>query len=79
MNQLPLISAVPIPDPQREATRERVLLPGDPPSPINPPSGCPFHPRCLYAVPQCAEIVPKLEMFKGSEASCIRLKEINPA
>ncbi len=76
-----LISAVPIPDPRREATRERVLLPGDPPSPMNPPSGCPFHPRCLYAIPECSKIVPKLESFNAPnhEASCIRLKDINPS
>jgi oligopeptide transport system ATP-binding protein len=75
-----LISAVPIPDPRREAKRARVLLPGDPPSPLNPPGGCPFHPRCLYAIERCAQTVPALESFgqPGRQASCIRLKEINP-
>ena len=58
-----LISAIPIPDPRREALRNRVLLPGDPPSALNPPAGCPFHPRCLYAVERCAEVVPVLEPF----------------
>ena len=74
-----LISAIPIPDPRREAKRARVLLPGDPPSPLNPPGGCPFHPRCLYAIERCAQVVPALEPFgqSGSQASCIRLKEIN--
>jgi oligopeptide/dipeptide ABC transporter ATP-binding protein len=75
-----LISAVPIPDPRREVQRARILLPGDPPSPFNPPGGCPFHPRCLYAEPRCAQVVPKLEPFgiTASEVSCIRAKEINP-
>jgi oligopeptide transport system ATP-binding protein len=75
-----LISAIPIPDPRRETRRARILLPGDPPSPLYPPSGCPFHPRCLHAVERCAQIVPALEPFgqPGRQASCIRMKEINP-
>ena len=73
-----LVSAVPIPDPAREKKRERIILAGDPPSPINPPAGCPFHPRCPYAIADCARIVPKLENFdKNQQASCIRLREIN--
>jgi oligopeptide transport system ATP-binding protein len=73
-----LVSAVPIPDPEREKLRQRVILSGDPPSPMNPPSGCPFHPRCPYAVADCSRIVPKLELFnEGQEASCIRMREIN--
>jgi oligopeptide transport system ATP-binding protein len=76
-----LISAIPIPDPRREARRARILLPGDPPSPLHPPGGCPFHPRCLYAVERCAQVVPVLEPFgqSGRQVSCIRMKEINPA
>jgi len=76
-----LISAIPIPDPRREAQRARILLPGDPPSPLNPPGGCPFHPRCLYAVDRCAQVVPALESFGRSarQAACIRINEINPA
>ncbi len=75
-----LVSAVPIPDPAREKQRQRVILAGDPPSPINPPSGCPFHPRCLYAVADCARIVPQLENFDAEQqASCIRMREINTA
>ena len=76
-----LISAIPIPDPRRESKRARLLLPGDPPSPLNPPGGCPFHPRCLHAVERCSQTVPVLETFgqSGRQASCIRLKEINTA
>ena len=75
-----LVSAVPIPDPAREKQRQRIILAGDPPSPMNPPSGCPFHPRCRYAIPDCARIVPQLESFDGAQdASCIRMRDINPA
>ena len=75
-----LVSAVPIPDPAREKQRQRIILAGDPPSPIDPPSGCPFHPRCPYTVADCARIVPQLESFDGEQqASCIRMREINPA
>jgi oligopeptide transport system ATP-binding protein len=73
-----LVSAVPIPDPVREGKRQRIILAGDPPSPLNPPSGCSFHPRCAYAVAACKEKIPPLENFGGSrEAACIRVKEIN--
>jgi len=74
-----LVSAVPIPDPERESKRKRVLLPGDPPSPMNPPSGCPFHPRCPHMIPKCAEIVPAFETLDdpAQAAACIRLKEIS--
>jgi oligopeptide transport system ATP-binding protein len=73
-----LASAVPIPDPQRERQRQRIILAGDPPSAMNPPGGCPFHPRCAYANADCARVVPHLELFdEGQEASCIRMREIN--
>jgi len=73
-----LVSAIPIPDPQREKDRRRIILQGDPPSPIAPPSGCPFHPRCAYAIPECAARLPLLEGYsEGRSAACIRVKEIN--
>jgi oligopeptide transport system ATP-binding protein len=53
-----LLSAVPIPDPA--VRRPRILLEGDPPSPISPPSGCHFHPRCPKRLPECSQIVPQL-------------------
>jgi len=73
-----LVSAAPIPDPVREKQRQRIILAGDPPSPMNPPDGCAFHPRCPYAVAECARVVPTLQPFaETQEASCIRLQEIN--
>jgi len=55
-----LLSAVPIPDPVVDRTRERIILTGDVPSPINPPSGCPFHPRCHMVGDICREQKPEL-------------------
>ena len=74
-----LLSAVPIPDPTRERARARIVLAGDPPSPINQPSGCSFHPRCPYAVEQCKEAVPALVDWRPAHAAaCIRVPEIEP-
>jgi oligopeptide transport system ATP-binding protein len=53
-----LLSAIPVPDPEKEAKRQRLILEGDVPSPANPPSGCRFHPRCSYATEICKEEDP---------------------
>ncbi|HUN70038.1 MAG TPA: ABC transporter ATP-binding protein [Burkholderiales bacterium] len=66
-----LLSAVPIPDPGLEAKRERMVLRGEVPSPLNPPSGCVFHPRCPMAESRCsAEIPPLRELKPGHWAAC---------
>lgn len=68
-----LLSAVPIPDPVVDAQRERVLLTGEVPSPLNPPSGCVFHPRCPIATDDCAEVTPELrEVEPNHFSACIR-------
>jgi oligopeptide transport system ATP-binding protein len=73
-----LVSAVPLPDPEMEKRRQRILLAGDPPSPLNPPSGCAFHPRCAYAIEGCAREIPAfVNLGSKQEAACIRLAEIN--
>jgi oligopeptide transport system ATP-binding protein len=54
-----LLSAVPIPDPKKDRARKRIIPPGDVPSPINPPSGCRFHPRCPRADTRCKDEVPQ--------------------
>ncbi len=69
-----LLSAVPIPDPVVEAKRERIILTGDVPSPVKPPSGCNFHPRCPIAIAECKEVVPPLEEKAPNHfAACIRV------
>jgi oligopeptide transport system ATP-binding protein len=74
-----LISAVPVPDPEIEATRERIILKGDVPSPINPPSGCPFHTRCPYMIEDCKRVVPQLIEIKPHHlAGCIRISPDYP-
>ncbi|MEE1785448.1 ATP-binding cassette domain-containing protein [Streptomyces sp. SP17BM10] len=67
-----LLSAVPLPDPAAERTRERIVLAGDPPSPANPPSGCTFHPRCPKAQEVCRSERPLLKLAGpgGRQAAC---------
>ena len=66
-----LLSAVPIPDPVVEASRERIILTGDVPSPIDPPKGCSFHPRCPFAMDVCREITPVLKpTTQGHSVAC---------
>ena len=66
-----LLSAVPIPDPDLAEKRKRIVLEGDVPSPINPPSGCRFHPRCRYATDVCKQIEPPLVDYgNGHLAAC---------
>jgi oligopeptide transport system ATP-binding protein len=68
---LALLSAVPIPDPVVEGQRQRIILEGDPPSPVNPPSGCRFRTRCPYAKEKCKEEDPKLiDVSKGHGVAC---------
>jgi oligopeptide transport system ATP-binding protein len=74
-----LISAVPVPDPQVEKTRQRIVLQGDVPSPINPPTGCHFHTRCPFAIAECARLKPILrEIMPGHFATCIRVSPEHP-
>jgi oligopeptide transport system ATP-binding protein len=66
-----LLSAVPIPDPRVSRERQRIVLQGDIPSPMNPPSGCRFHTRCPYAIPRCTEEVPEWrELAPEHYAAC---------
>lgn len=66
-----LLSASPVPDPKMEVSRKRIILAGDVPSPVNPPTGCPFHPRCWKAQAICREQRPPLEQKRpGQLAAC---------
>ena len=71
-----LVSAIPTPNPDVERSRRRIVLPGDPPSPIHPPAGCTFHPRCPYAQERCKAAFPPLAPYDGREVACIRAGEI---
>jgi len=69
-----LLSAVPIPDPEAEARRERIILSGEVPSSLNPPAGCVFHPRCPLAINECQQVVPELREIKPQHwVACLRV------
>jgi oligopeptide transport system ATP-binding protein len=73
-----LLSAVPIPDPTIEKKRQRIILQGDVPSPINPPPGCRFHTRCPIAIDKCrVEDPPFIDYGGGHFAACWRAREVN--
>jgi oligopeptide transport system ATP-binding protein len=72
-----LLSAVPLPDPEVEAKRDRTILTGDVPSPLNPPQGCSFHTRCPAVMEKCSQVQPNLEAFtKGHYVSCHLLQPV---
>jgi oligopeptide/dipeptide ABC transporter ATP-binding protein len=69
-----LLSAIPVPDPHLEEKRERIILQGDVPSPLNPPPGCHFHTRCPIAVSECSQGMPPLrDVGNGHQVACIRV------
>lgn len=73
-----LLSAIPVPDPKQK--RERIILHGDVPTPINPPSGCRFRTRCPISIPECAHISPeRREIVPGHSVACIRVEGYDTA
>ncbi len=73
-----LLSAVPVPDPDVQRDRKRIILAGDPPSPIDPPSGCPFHTRCPIAKDICSQQVPDLRDLGDGHFCACHFAEPNP-
>ena len=72
-----LLSAVPLPDPEKSRARQRILLEGDIPSPINPPTGCRFHTRCPYATERCRQEMPVLKEYGPGHYGACHLLEQN--
>jgi dipeptide transport system ATP-binding protein len=72
-----LFAATPVADPERR--RERIRLQGEPPSPLSPPAGCPFHPRCPLKVDRCAEAYPETMTFGDQRAACWRADDVAAA
>ena len=74
-----LLSAIPIPDPEENRSRERIVVSGEPPNPIDPPSGCVFHPRCPRATDICREVEPPLARYpNGHLAACHHPLNVSP-
>jgi len=71
-----LLSAVPVPNPRVERQRSRIMLEGDVPSPVNPPSGCRFRTRCWKATELCATVEPKLELRADGQFSACHHPEV---
>jgi oligopeptide/dipeptide ABC transporter ATP-binding protein len=75
-----LLSAIPIPDPKENRARERRVISGEPPNPINPPSGCRFHTRCSWATKVCTEVEPPLAEYPGGHlAACHHPRNVSSA
>ena len=75
-----LLAAIPIPDPRENRRRERIVVGGEPPNPINPPSGCVFHPRCPRATDVCRQVEPPLARYpNGHLAACHHPMSVNAA
>lgn len=70
-----LLSAIPVPDPK--AKEQRIILTGDVPSPVHPPPGCHFHPRCPSVIDACRSQAPSLERIGSHSVSCLRAKELS--
>ena len=75
-----LLSSAPLPDRVAEARRERILLKGEVPSPLAPPGGCPLHPRCAFARPECSTVTPRLQaQTDGHLVACHLYAEVPAA